>query len=978
MKQIWGFRGCWIILAFLITGICLGGFGQASGQVQQGLPFSTFFSSTDYKGGMQNWSITQSREGILYVANNFGLLEYDGTTWSLYRLPSSTKIRDVKVGNNGFIYVAGQADFGFFAPGNLGRLEYVSLADSLPGEVRNFDETWRIFISGESVIYCTFQKLFRFSDSGEFQELISPPSRPESFVITGNQLYASLAELGMAELVQDSLVLYRNQSAFRNKVVTGILPLSQGKMWISTRNNGIFILEADGTGNPLSGDIFDQTKTGSINESIRLSNGWIAVGTQYGGVFLFEENGRLIQHLNKDHGLNNRTVLSLFEDRNRNLWVGHNNGISQVELSLPFRQINEHAGLPGTGYDAFRRDNNLYLGTNNGLYLRNMARPSFDELDLIPGTQDQVYYINQVDGILMLGHQRGAFVVKGDEAAMVSDVPGAWTFLPLREHPDYILGGNYDGLTLFRKEKGRVIYVRRIRGFSESSRVMEQDAEGKIWMTHGYKGVFQLSLNDALDSVSVRKYTEADGLPSNLLINVWQINNRLVFSTVSGIYSYDKSADRFVPDAFFTPFIPPGTIIISMAEDPLGNIYFTATGEMGVLQKQRNGDYIRKTDIFARIHPLLNDDLQKVIVLKANEVLFPAKEGFVYYDNEFNSGIQEAQFQTLIRSVRAGNSYDSLLSTGIYRTDKGVEIAQPGSSVPVLEHQMNSVRFTYSAPYFSMQDRIEYQYRLRNFDADFGEWTIRAEKEYTNLAPGEYTFEVRARNSYGQEGALAAYSFVIEPPWYMTGAAYTIFTLAMTILLIAVMILVDKQYQKKRRALEEKQSSEIEKKNSVLRNREEEIERLRNEKLKAEINSKNKELASTTMLLIHKNSFMNTIKHNLSGLARKNDSSEVTSEIDKIMTTIDKNISQDDGWEQFQIHFDEVHGDFASRIQQDYGDLSPQELKLSAYLRMNLSTKEIAQLMNISVRGVEVARYRLRKKLDLDRSVNLQEFILKY
>jgi DNA-binding CsgD family transcriptional regulator len=175
-----------------------------------------------------------------------------------------------------------------------------------------------------------------------------------------------------------------------------------------------------------------------------------------------------------------------------------------------------------------------------------------------------------------------------------------------------------------------------------------------------------------------------------------------------------------------------------------------------------------------------------------------------------------------------------------------------------------------------------------------------------------------------------------------------------------------------------KQRIELKQKDSALKSTEEKIEELRNEKLKAEISSKNQELATSTMHLINKNEFINSMKHTLSAIIKRSKNQEVKNEIKKIITNIDKNIQQDEDWEHFAIHFDQVHGDFLNHLKQAHPNLSPQEMKLSAYLRMNLSTKEIAQLLNISVRGVEIARYRLRKKLELDRAINLQEYILKY
>ena len=100
--------------------------------------------------------------------------------------------------------------------------------------------------------------------------------------------------------------------------------------------------------------------------------------------------------------------------------------------------------------------------------------------------------------------------------------------------------------------------------------------------------------------------------------------------------------------------------------------------------------------------------------------------------------------------------------------------------------------------------------------------------------------------------------------------------------------------------------------------------------------------------------------------------------LNHLVKRIDKDINNEKFWKVFDSYFDEVHQDFLTRMKEKHPDLSPKELRLSAYLRMNISTKEIATLMNISVRGVEVSRYRLRRKLNIDRDTNLTEYILKF
>src|SRR5690606_2891432 len=158
----------------------------------------------------------------------------------------------------------------------------------------------------------------------------------------------------------------------------------------------------------------------------------------------------------------------------------------------------------------------------------------------------------------------------------------------------------------------------------------------------------------------------------------------------------------------------------------------------------------------------------------------------------------------------------------------------------------------------------------------------------------------------------------------------------------------------------------------------EEINRLQHEKLESDLRHMKYELATATMHLLNKNEFITGIKSHINHIIKKDVNEELRKELVKITKDIEHNISDDADWEHFQFHFDRVHGDFSTRFKSMFPLLSPQEIKLSAYLRMNLSTKEIAQLLNISVRGVEISRYRLRKKLQLDRAQNLQDFILNF
>mgnify|MGYP003331829594 FL=1 len=141
------------------------------------------------------------------------------------------------------------------------------------------------------------------------------------------------------------------------------------------------------------------------------------------------------------------------------------------------------------------------------------------------------------------------------------------------------------------------------------------------------------------------------------------------------------------------------------------------------------------------------------------------------------------------------------------------------------------------------------------------------------------------------------------------------------------------------------------------------------QELEDNIEQKNKELAISTMAMIKKNQFMNALLNDLQPAA-------ANPSVSRVLRTIQRSLKSDDDWEFFQQAFDNADKDFLKRLKDMYPSLTNHDLKLCAYLRLNLSSKEIAPLLNISVKSVDIKRYRLRKKMALQHDQNLTEYIL--
>jgi DNA-binding CsgD family transcriptional regulator len=284
------------------------------------------------------------------------------------------------------------------------------------------------------------------------------------------------------------------------------------------------------------------------------------------------------------------------------------------------------------------------------------------------------------------------------------------------------------------------------------------------------------------------------------------------------------------------------------------------------------------------------------------------------------------------------------------------------------KYDENNITFSYTVPEYNKYINAEYQYLLEGMQEEWSEWSAKSTVNFKNLSPGDYTFKVRTKiaNSYPEK--VVSYSFTILKPWYATNFAIFIYVIMIFILAHFINKTYKNYYHKQREKLIEENNLLLEIKE--LEN-EQQLMKIRNEQLSQDVDSKSRELAVSTMSLINKNELLSVIKEDL-----KKTSDDSNRSIKSVISTITKNINEDDTWNVFKEAFDNADKDFLKKVKQAHLSLTPNDLRLCAYLRLNLSSKEIAPLLNISVRSVEIKRYRLRKKMDLSHEQGLVEYIL--
>ena len=263
---------------------------------QTGSPVVTYFSTKDYAAGIQNYAISQDYRGLIYVANNLGLLEYDGTNWMKYSIDKGTKIRSVYPSPSGRIYIGAQNEIGYFFPTSDGSYQYHSLFDLVPDQYRNFNDIWKIHPLEKGCIFSSSTELFIYD--GQVIGVVPIPSLQDFTFNLEGQIFAQIDLQGLAYLEDGNWTPLLEEKYFLDKQITGIIRINKENILISTYGHGLFLANDKKVRSwdmPMN-DVFTEMK---INTISRLKNGMIAIGTNFEGMYIIDQSGEPVYHFKK-------------------------------------------------------------------------------------------------------------------------------------------------------------------------------------------------------------------------------------------------------------------------------------------------------------------------------------------------------------------------------------------------------------------------------------------------------------------------------------------------------------------------------------------------------------------------------------------------------------------------------------------------------------------------------------------------------
>lgn len=890
---------------------------------QELVPPIQSYSPADYSAASQNWDIALDDRGVIYTANNQGLLVFDGLSWELFPLDSQSIIRSVYPYKDR-IYTGSYQEFGYWEVMPNGCMNYNSLTHLMSEFNMQSDEFWEIISYKNAIYFRSFGGVFKYQNDEitKVKEIVSTAlGKFQNRLILAPRMngLSYISENGETVKMEGDLSLIQNKNIID-------IEANGDTLYVGGKET-LYVYHDNKIEKFWNEEINELLSMAELNHIISVTKDEIVLGTIKNGIIQYNIKNDSFQVFDRTSGLQNNTILGMAYSKG-NLWLALDKGVDMIDLNAPIQFYTDNTGELGAVYDLQTFNDNYYLASNTGVY-------SFTNgnLKLIDNAGDHAWNLEVIDNSLYANHNTGIYEISQNKFIPIDTRTGSFSVKKVKENSDELLVSNYTGISLYNKESGELKELEGIN-FPVKELVLEDD--NSFWAAHPYEGIYKIT-HEEFNDVNVKKIRSL-GEQKNFNPKIYKLNNQIISYVNDHWYKYNPFKDDFEPFNELQSFnnsgliyegnkhyvfvnSDSGTIIITDLKDQ--KIYLSPN-QLDFRLVKSNENFIHENDSI--FHITLNDGFARLNLNKLRR----ENEGkwiSMPFIKEFSDETQRY----------------SLLETPVipYKNSKNITIKAglPVSEATNLNYSLNGEE--------NLKGTV--QSGMLNF---------------RNLRHGDYELQLKALGNGLNELSTNTFRFTIAPPWFLSLAMKIVYFFIFLSVVFLIYWLNQQKLKKHQLQLEAK----FEKEHA------ERLNRIEKERLINEIDLKRKELANTTMMAAKKNEVLMEIQGELS-----KDKNKFSNQfrLKHIMNKINNAVKNKDEWKVFETNFNEVHEDFFKDVLEKYPKLTSKDLKLCSYLKMNLSSKEIAPLMGISVRGVEVHRYRLRKKMNLDSDVNLTKFLIK-
>ena len=744
-----------------------------------GSPYIQRIILNNYGFNNNNYSVIQDNNGVLYISNTNGILQYNGSSWNLIKVKG---IPQITISNDGVIYVGGYNQFGFIESGHS-KHQFISLTDSSDINLDSLGQIKQIVSFDKFIFFCTDTKLFKWN--GKKVKLIREFQSKFGIFKVNNQLFIENAGVGLQKLSNDNLVTLPNTKFFAKKDIITILPYNE-QILIKTKGDSFFYLADNYRVEPFKTDADDFIRKNIFTHACELSNGNYAIGTELSGIVIINKKGEVQTYIDENSGLFNLSINYLFADKSDNLWALHNQGISRIELPSPYRYFSENHGLKGNVSSVIRFKDKLYVATSFGVYYLSENEQSSSIFHSVNNINSECYDFHVFGERLFVSSNKGIYEIVNNNAFIFynREADEITSVLRSKINPEYIFLGYKSGFSTIRFTSGMFIIEQKHLRIKDKITSIVQDKAGMLWLVGNYNRLYNIEpFTKYSPDLEFKIFNRENGLPPRIdWINLYSISNGILFSTSKGIYRFNHEKQQFYLDnEIGINSETEVNWVYPIVEDLQHNLWLNIVGR----DNSKNTTLVKYQKSVKTLNPLplnrVKDFFITSILPDNNDIVwFGGFDGLIRLDLKKKT-LKKQLFKTLINNIAIGA--DSI----VFRSPFGTFVKQPRPTNK-FTYNLNSIAFEFSATDYASEDQILYQYKLDGFDSTWSNWTSSNIKEYTNLYEGEYKFELRAKNILNQISDNITYEFSISPPFYRTLIAYVLYVVT----LILVFILIGK------------------------------------------------------------------------------------------------------------------------------------------------------------------------------------------
>nr|WP_315143444.1 histidine kinase [uncultured Flavobacterium sp.] len=892
---------------------------------QELLPFVENYNKSDYQGDNQIWSVAQGNDAAMYFANNYYLLRYDGVKWEKYSLPNKTIIRSVMVDGDR-IYTGSYKEFGYWFRKN-GKMYYVSISNkSNVFDDSDNEEIWKIFKFKNEIYFQSFNGVFLY-DGKIIKENKFPFLVSYCFEVD-NQLLVASVEKGIYKMNGSGFEKIEGWSILENNVIHAI-EKHQNKTYIFTKKNGVYV-EENGVLSAWNNPLNTILKTANINVAKFIKNNKLIIGTANKGVYIFDLNSGSYKNINRNNVLMNNSILSIGQDKENDLWLGLDNGIAHIEVNSPISIFYDNSGILGSVYSVVSTPKGYLMASNHGVF-----KYEDKQLSLIPNTQGQAWNISKINNKYLIGHNEGTFVYDNGLFYKSSSINGGWNLTKSSINNSY-LQATYSGVIIYNNATDLKQYI-VINKILKPIKYVAQNRKNEIWAADNNRGLYRIQYNDAYETTNVENVTQRSKIANDFGVKIFEFRNEILFLINKSWYTYNSISNKLEANELFNANFKNISNIVSIDEN-----HFLVLQEGLLYHIYAHDNKFIRTIIQEKYYKgkIINDNL-KVFKNKENYLL-NLDDGFISlqlkYANKKKSNISVEAFvdNTLVKN-KAKIKYNSELRIHVI---SGVF----GATRPNLFYKINGTK-----EFIPVNEGLIV---------------------LNNLNSGSHEITIYLHDGLHYD-KISNFQFIVAKPWY-----FSFWMIALYFIIIGVILYLYYKWNNLRYIQKMKlQEEELKHQKKILEmelKAENELNSQEYEKhiLELEIQSKSSEVAGKSLSIAKQSEMIEKIQGILD---TETDFNKLKSEIKKAIKINSVNKHE---WETFETNLNQIHNAFIVNLSKKYPNLTPKDIKLCIYLKMNLSSKEIAPMMNISFRGVELQRYRLRKKLNLVQDENLSKFLL--